>query len=83
MSGHNLCPSCGNCLGEVRDFVILSKQGYYKSLGTSVTSKNVDKIELCPNITKPIGFILDAAGLTNICCRMHIMGSTNFDSIYK
>lgn len=83
MSGHILCPSCGNCLAEVYDFVTLAKQGYYKSLGKEINSTNIDKLELCPNIAKPIGFILDAAGIDLICCRMHMLGNTNFDKIYK
>jgi DNA-directed RNA polymerase subunit N (RpoN/RPB10) len=83
MPCHILCPSCGNCLSEVFDFVEMAKEGYYKSLGNKITNINIDKIKLCPNITKPIGFILDAAQLDLICCRMHILGVTNFDKIYK
>jgi hypothetical protein len=52
-------------------------------LGVNIANMNVNKLEICPNLTKPIGFILDAAGLNLICCRMHILGVTNFDSIYK
>lgn len=83
MPCHILCPSCGNGLSEVYDFIELAKQGYYKSLGNKIKNVNIDKLELCPNISKPIGFILDAAGLDLICCRMHILGVTNFDKIYK
>lgn len=83
MPCHILCPSCGNGLSEVYDFIKLAKQGYYKSLGKEISVVNVDKLQLCPNISKPIGFILDAAGLNLLCCRMHILGVTNFDKIYK
>ena len=62
---------------------MLAKQGYYKSLGKELNTTSVDQLELCPNIAKPIGFILDAAGLDLICCRMHMLGNTNFDKIYK
>jgi len=83
MPCHILCPSCGNGLSEVYDFIDIAKKGYYKSLGINLTNVNVNKLEICPNLTKPIGFILDAAGLNLMCCRMHILGVTNFDSIYK
>ena len=78
---HILCPSCGECLSEVYDFIQAAKQGYYESL--NIKKINVDQLEICPNVTKPIGFILDAAGLKLMCCRMHMLGSTNFDNIYK
>ena len=80
MPCHILCPSCGNGLSEVYDFIQIAKQGYYKSEYDNI---NVNKLEISPNLTKPIGFILDAAGLNLICCRMHILGVTNFDTIYK
>jgi len=84
MSGHILCPSCGNNIAEVYDFIKLAKEGYYKSLGNELNKNtSVDQLNLCPNISKPIGFILDSAGLDLICCRMHVLGNTNFDKIYK
>jgi hypothetical protein len=84
MPSHVLCPSCGNGLGEVYEFIDLARQGYYKSLGDKIPKKiNSDKLQLCPNLALPIGFILDAAGLNLLCCRMHVLGVTNFDKIYK
>ena len=84
MPCHVLCPGCGNGLGEVYDFIDIAKQGYYKALeNKQLENIKTDKLELCPNIAMPIGFILDAAGLNLICCRMHILGVTNFDKVYK
>jgi DNA-directed RNA polymerase subunit N (RpoN/RPB10) len=83
MSCHTLCPSCGNSLSEVYTFVRLAKEGYYKSLGDQLTSIDVDRLVICPDITRPIGFILDAAGLNLMCCRMHMLAVTNFDQLYK
>ena len=83
MSCHILCPSCGGSLAEVYDFIDLARQGYYKSKTEVPKAFNPEKSELCPNIALPIGFILDAAGVTLMCCRMHILGVTNFDKIYK
>lgn len=84
MPCHILCPECGNALSEVYDFILLAKQGYYKAEGEKITKQaRPDKLELYPNISKPIGFILDAAGLDLICCRMHILGVTRFDQVYR
>jgi len=81
MEVYTLCPSCGNCLGEVYEFIIAAKNGYYKSI--NVAEKiDIGKIDICSDIAKPIGFILDAAGLDLICCRMHVLGATNFNKIY-
>lgn len=79
-----LCPECSFCLGEIYEFVNLAKQGYYKkTLEKTLEKTNVNKLEICPNVSKPIGFILDAVGVTNLCCRMHILGITNFNTIYN
>jgi DNA-directed RNA polymerase subunit N (RpoN/RPB10) len=79
-----LCPECSFCLGEIFEFIDLAKQGYYKStMKKTFNDVNPEKLEICPNISKPIGFIMDAVGVTNICCRMHILGVTNFDKVYK
>ena len=81
MSVYLLCPSCGNCLAEYYEFINAVKIGYYKSI--KVTEKiDIGKIDICPDITKPIGFILDAVDFELICCRMHILGATNFNKIY-
>lgn len=84
MGSFILCPECQFNLGEVSEFIELAKQGYYKSeLKKKLAEINPEKLELCPNVSKPIGFIMDAVGVTNICCRMHILGMTKFDHVYK
>ena len=75
-----LCSSCGGGLNEVYDFINLAKQWYYKSLGDKIPENiSADKLKIIPNLALPIGFILDAAGLKLICCRMHILGVIKFD----
>ena len=83
MSGFILCPECCENIGEVSDFIHIAKQGYYQTLKKKIKDIDYKKLDICSDITEPIGFILDAVGLTNICCRMHVLGATNFDSIYK
>jgi DNA-directed RNA polymerase subunit N (RpoN/RPB10) len=77
-----LCPSCGNGLSEVYEFIVLAKAGFYKLTNHNKQNIDIDKLDLCPDVNKPIGFILDAAGLNLICCRMHILGVTNYNTIY-
>lgn len=73
---HVLCPSCGNCIGAVRGFVMKAREGFFEiSLKKQNRKVAPSKMQSCPNILPPIGHILDAAHLTNICCRMHVMGS--------
>lgn len=82
MSCHTLCPSCGNCLGEYYDFIMLVKKGYYKTLKID-DHIHTDKLQLTDNVTKEIGFIFDAVGLNLICCRMHILGAIDVYETYK
>ena len=77
-----LCYECAENLGEVSDIISLATRGYYKNLLLNNSIKP-EKLELCPNISKPIGFILDAFGLPNMCCRMHIIGMSDLHTIYK
>ena len=78
---HILCPECGECIGEVYEFIDMVKQGYYSTIKYKKEIQP-EKIELCSDVSKPIGFILDAVGITNICCSMHILGVTYFDKVY-
>ena len=84
MPCHVLCPECGEGLNELYDFIDLVKRGYYKKLRDDKNIKiHPTKLQLTPNINKPIDFILDQVGLTNICCRAHILGVTSFDEVYN
>lgn len=81
-----LCPDCGENLGEVYDFIDLARQGYIKKIiseSKEFKDFSPDKMVLNPNIIPPIGEILDAAELTNDCCRVHILGHTDFHMNYK
>jgi hypothetical protein len=73
---HVLCPECGNCIGSVRKFVMAAREGLFKShLEKEKRKVDPSKMQSCPNVLPPIHDILDAAKLTNICCRMHMLGS--------
>lgn len=83
MPCHILCPECGEGF-EMYKFINMVKQGYYKKLKDDKNIKtHPTKLQLTSNITKPIGFIFDSVQLKNICCRSHMLGVTNFDTVYN
>lgn len=80
---HILCPECSNDLSEMFPFYESVKSQYAKELIKSNKYPiSIEKIDLKSDIITNFGFILNAAGLTNECCRIHIIGHTDFDSIY-
>lgn len=81
-----LCPDCGENLGEIYDFIDIARQGYIKKvISTSKEYKNFspDKMALNSNVIPPIGEIMDAVELSNTCCRVHILGYSDFYMNYK
>lgn len=81
-----LCPDCGENLGEVYDFIDLARQGFIKKIifeSKDFKEFSPDKMILNPDVVPPIKEILDAAELTNDCCRIHILGHTDFYMSYK
>jgi DNA-directed RNA polymerase subunit N (RpoN/RPB10) len=81
-----LCPDCGENLGEIYDFIDLARQGYIKKVvfqSEKYKEFSPDKMVLNPNVIPPIGAILDAAELNNVCCRIHILGYSDFHMNYK
>lgn len=78
-----LCPECGKCLGEwVLPYKIIS---LFNRLEQS-KKKNAmcpDKTILMEGNFEPEEDILDALGLSNICCRTRIFTSREFTDIYS
>jgi DNA-directed RNA polymerase subunit N (RpoN/RPB10) len=81
-----LCPDCGENIGEVYEFIDTARRGFIKmviSQSKDFKEFSPNKMALNPNVIPPIGEILDAAELPNVCCRMHILGYTDFHMNYK
>ena len=81
MSAFILCPDCGENIGEVREFVSLARQGLIKKViseSEEFKAFSPDKMALNSKVIPPIKDILDAAQLTNNCCRSHILGQADF-----
>lgn len=86
MPGFILCPDCGENIGEVYKFIDIARQGFIKKTileSEEFKEYSPDKMALNSNVIPPIKDILDAAGLTNDCCRVHILGHTDFYLNYK
>ena len=78
-----LCPECCEDLGEVYLFYDLVKKYYIDEILEKNKLKiDVDKIDFKKDVLVNFEFIFEAIKINNTCCRMHILGSTNFDSLY-
>lgn len=80
---HILCPECGEDLNEVCSFIDIVKKYHIKDeMDKSKKNISIDMLDLNPNLISGIGYIFEAVNLNNQCCRVHIMGKTDFDSVY-
>jgi len=74
MSGFILCPSCANNFGEVMVFVTMARRGLMRK--TMNAEVDPEMVGIAGSGTPAIGHILDAVGITKMCCRMHMLGAT-------
>lgn len=81
------CPSCNFCIGKYTEFFDLAKQAmYYEALYSDQSAYkdfDPDKLSLIPNVAPPLEPIFDALDIKNRCCRMRLLGKTDFDKMYK
>jgi len=68
--GYTHCPECNNLLGDRIRAVDTAVIEFYKSKVN--TPQQLNQMMLHSVNTEPIGWILDAVGLTNECCRGHM-----------
>ena len=68
-----LCPECKNYLGEFEEFIEVAKKGFYKEILKKENDISEDTIFLHTEVSKPIGFILDALNINLLCCRTHLI----------
>lgn len=85
MAHYILCPECGFCVGKYYEFIDLAKHA--QNLEFKETSKfsdyKPDKIQFATDAVPTLEGIFDALDIEKRCCRMHIMGKTEFDKMYK
>ncbi len=84
MSTFIRCPHCAMCIGVFYDFFQEARRIYTEEL-TDTKYKDYDPEKLIFNhsITPPLEDILDAIGIKNRCCRMHLISVERFDKLYK
>lgn len=75
---HLLCPSCANTVGDIHPFLALCKIKHNRDANAS--NQTAQKYAgFRHGAVPPIGYILDAGGLFNVCCRMHVICATQYD----
>ena len=81
------CPSCGFCYGVYMEFFNRAKEALYNKVVFGPDSKIKDhdpeKMALNTGAAPPAEPILDAIGIKNRCCRMHMVSEIKFDLMYK
>lgn len=78
-----LCYECGEDIAEIYPFWATCKRLLIEDLlNNSKDSIDVDKLNLKSDITDKFGFVLDALKINKMCCRIHILGNTDFDILY-
>jgi len=80
---HILCPECAENLGELYPFYEKVTEGYCEFLiKQNKDNIHIDKLYLKANIIQEFDFIFNALNIKNMCCRVHILGTLDFDSLY-
>ena len=80
---HILCPECSEDLGAIYPFYDTVKNLYcHKLMENNERIIDVDKIDFKTDILKNFEFILKAVGINKMCCVIHILSTSDFDSIY-
>lgn len=78
-----LCPECSEDIAEIYPFYNMVKNKYCEQiLNKTKAHIDIDKIDFKLDILTDFDFILKALHINNMCCRAHILGNTEFDSLY-
>lgn len=78
------CPECAKCIGKYYDFIQAAKNAYNEELiEERYKDYDPEKIVFNPSVTPSLKDIFDAIGITNRCCKMHLVTVERFDNLYK
>jgi DNA-directed RNA polymerase subunit N (RpoN/RPB10) len=75
-----LCYECSEDLSEIYPFYNLVKNKYCGKLINDINI-DVDKLDFKTDVLVKFEFILEALQINKSCCRVHILGNTEFDSL--
>lgn len=77
-----LCPDCSEDLAEIYPFFTAVKNRHCKKLiENNKNPIDIDKIDFKSDILVNFAFILKAVRINKPCCRIHILGASDFDSL--
>ncbi len=76
---HILCPECSEDLAEIYPAFEAIKNAYFENIMRTHGNIDVEKIDFKADILPGISFIFEALQIHNHCCRIHILGVTDFD----
>ncbi len=76
---HILCPECGEDLAEIYPAYEATKNKYFENIMKEHGNIDIDKIDFKADILPALDFIFKALRINNHCCRIHILGVTDFD----
>jgi DNA-directed RNA polymerase subunit N (RpoN/RPB10) len=79
---HILCPECNEDLSEIYPFYNEVKVKFCKKILSEESAIDVDKIDFKSDILVKFDFILNGLKINKMCCRSHILGNTEFDTLY-
>ncbi len=79
MPVHILCPECSNDLGELYPAYEKVKIAYFDKLIKEHGNIDLEKIDFKADVLPGISFIFEALHINNQCCRIHMLGTTDFD----
>lgn len=77
---HILCPECGEDLSEISLAYLRCKEEFYKKEIVGKHKVHIDKVIFKNDNKSDPAFILHALGINKMCCVVHCMGATSFDT---
>ncbi len=79
MPVHILCPECSEDLADIYPAFEKIKNAYFDKLLKEHGNIDLERVSLKEDILPGLSFIFKALHINNHCCRIHILGTTDFD----
>lgn len=82
-----ICPESAFPIGMFSKYIEIASQIIYDQkiygVGSQYADYDASKIVFNPTIAPNLEDLFDALGITNRCCRMHLISNAPFDKAYK
>jgi DNA-directed RNA polymerase subunit N (RpoN/RPB10) len=76
---HILCPDCCEDLADIYPAFNVVKNAFFDKIIKEHGNIDLEMFDFKAELLPGIAFILDALHIKNHCCRVHILGTTDFD----